>query len=336
MLQHVLQRLSVGVVFYWFEGDEHMLKKFLFRWGTGAFACGCLLLGGGGESRAGVISGPTEVDKFSSSFDEYLFLMPAYTGLLDEVKVRTQGGDFPGSLSTVIRELNAVNGFYGTDTIDTEFQSMHLKGSVTQSSVPLFVGPPPVPVHFKVGQGNGFRPGLTRSPGQVAEIPNPPPPPFAPFPPPNGALDEFPAHSVFDLFIDVWVDINFDDFVDNGEVLRNYDQSLRMQNDFLTGFPPGGTGVDIYTTAGWVDIADPLLGEFGADVFTSRINFYVVNPDGTNSGLLAAQLDPTLLNQHIVPEPTSMAVFGGLMLLPFRRRLREAAGRAKSLFGSAS
>lgn len=331
MLQQVLQRLSVGLLFSWFEGDEHMLKKFLYRWGTGAFACGCLLLMGGGESQAGVISGPTEVDKFSSSFDEYLFLLPAYTGLLSETKVRTQGSDFPGSLSTVIRELNAVNGFFGTDTIDTEFQSMHLRGSVTE---PNWLSG--LPVHFRVGQDNGFRPGLTRSPGQVAEIPNPPPPPYAPFPPPNGALDEFPAHSVFDLFIDVWVDINVDDIVDDGEVLRNYDQSLRMRNDFLTGFPPGASGVDIYNTAGWVDISDPFLGEFGAAVSNSRINFYVVNPDGTNSGFLAAQLDPTLLNQHIVPEPTSMAVFGGLMLLPFRRRLRNAALRAKSLFGSAT
>ena len=169
-------------------------------------------------------------------------------------------------------------------------------------------------MQFKVGQGTGFRPGLGRSPGQVAENAGPL----------NGQLDVFPANSVFDLFIDVWVDVNTDGLVDNGEVLRNFDQSLRMANPTLSGFPPGQLNLDVYTSVGWVDVNDLLLGEFGANVNTSRINFYVVNPDGTNSNFLAAQLDPLASHAHTVtPEPTSMVLFGGLMVMPILRRFRK-------------
>jgi hypothetical protein len=265
------------------------------------------------KSEAAVMTPPFANDTFSSCFREYLYLLPAYTGQPNEVLVETYGCDFPNTLSTVRREINAFSGFFGTDTVNTEFISMHLAGSVVTPGA--FFGKP---VQFKVGQGTGFRPGLGRSPGQVAENA---------MTPLNGQLDVFPANSVFDMFLDVWVDVNVDNSVQDGEVLRNYDQSLRMANPMLSGFPPGQFVLDVYTSVGWVGLNDPKLGEFGATVNTSRINFYVVNPDGTNSNFLAAQLDPTLLNQHIVPppvpEPTSIVLFGGLMVMPILRRFSK-------------
>jgi hypothetical protein len=226
----------------------------------------------------------------------------------NEVLIRVKGSDFPGTSTTVRREVNATPGFFGTDTVDTEFQSMHLAGGVV---TPAFFG---TPVQFKVGQGTGFRSGLGRSPGQVAENAGPL----------NGQVDVFPANSQFDLFLDVWVDVNTDGLVDNGEVLRNYDQSLRMANPTLNGFPPP-VG-DFYELIGWVGPSDPQLGEFGAFVNTSRINFYVVNPDGTNSNILAAQIDPIDADcphtHTITPEPTSIVLFGGLMIMPILRRMR--------------
>ena len=287
-----------------------MLRKFLRVFGIGALICGGMLSLPCSKSEAAVMTPPFATDTFSSCFSEYLYLLPAYTGQPNEVLVATYGCDFPNTLSTVRREINAFSGFFGTDTVNTEFISMHLAGSVVTPGA--FFGKP---VQFKVGQGTGFRPGLGRSPGQVAENAGPP----------NGQLDVFPSNSVFDLFLDVWVDINVDDLVQDGEVLRNFDQSLRMANPTLSGFPPGQFNLDVYTSVGWVDVNDLLLGEFGANVNTSRIDFYVVNPDGTNSNFLAAQLDPTLLNEHIVPpvpEPTSIVLFGGLMIMPILRRMR--------------
>jgi hypothetical protein len=288
-----------------------MLRKYLSFFGVGALVCGGMLSLICSKSEAAVMTPPFATDTFPSCFSEYLYLKPAYTGLPTEVLVETYGCDFPGTLSTVRREINAFSGFFGTDTVNTEFISMHLAGSVVTPGA--FFG---IPVQFKVGQGTGFRPGLGRSPGQVAENA---------LTPTNGQLDVFPANSVFDLFLDVWVDVNTDGLVDNGEVLRNFDQSLRMANPTLSGFPPGQLNLDVYTSVGWVDVNDLLLGEFGANVNTSRIDFYIVNPDGTNSNFVAAQLDPTLLNQHLVPpvpEPTSMVLFGGLMVMPILRRFR--------------
>jgi hypothetical protein len=260
------------------------------------------------KSEAAVMTPPFANDTFLSSFDVCLYLVPSYIMQPNEVLVRVKGSDFPGTSTTVRREVNATPGFFGTDTVDTEFQSMHLAGGVV---TPAFFG---TPVQFKVGQGTGFRPGLGRSPGQVAENAGPL----------NGQLDVFPANSVFDLFLDIWVDVDSDGLVEDGEVLRNYDQSLRMANPTFSGFPPIG---DVYKTLGWVDVNDPKLGEFGFPlpvVNTSRINFYVVNLDGTNSNVLAAQLDPLASHSHTVtPEPTSMVLFGGLMVMPILRRFRR-------------
>jgi hypothetical protein len=252
---------------------------------------------------------PFATDTFPSSFKVSMYLQPGYSGLPQEVLFSAAGSDFPGTSTNVRREVNATAGFFGTDTVNTEFVSMHLAGGVVTPGA--FFG---TPVQFKVGQGTGFRPGLGRSPGQVAENAGPL----------NGQLDVFPANSVFDLFLDVWVDINVDDLVQDGEVLRNYDQSLRMANPTLNGFPPP-VG-DFYELIGWVDPSDPKLGEFGAIVNTSRINFYVVNPDGTNSNILAAQIDPIDADcphtHTITPEPTSIVLFGGLMIMPILRRMR--------------
>ena len=287
-----------------------MLRKYLRFFGVGALVCGLMMSFVGSKSDAAVMTPPFATDTFLSAFDVCLFLQPAYTGLGSEVEIGARGTEFPGTSTTVCREVNATPGFFGTDTVNTEFQSMHLAGDVVTPGA--FFG---TPVQFKVGQGNGFRPGLGRSPGQVAEKAGPL----------NGQLDVFPANSLFDLFLDVWVDVNTDGLVDNGEVLRNYDQSIRMANPTLNGFPPP-VG-DFYELIGSVDPSNPKLGEFGAIVNTSRINFYVVNPDGTNSNILAAQIDPIdpdCPHTHtITPEPTSMVLFGGLMIMPILRGFRR-------------
>jgi hypothetical protein len=284
-----------------------MLRKYLSFFGIGALVCGGMLSLPCSKSEAAVMTPPFATDTFLSDFGVSFYLQPGYSGLPQEVLVSAAGSDFPGTSTTVRREVNATAGFFGTDTVNTEFQSMHLAGGVVTPGA--FFG---TPVQFKVGQGTGFRPGLGRSPGQVAENTGPL----------NGQLDVFPANSVFDLFFDVWVDINVDNLVQDGEVLRNYDQALRMANPTLRGFPPPAG--DVYKSLGWVDLSDSKLGEFGANVYTSRINFYVVNPDGTNSNFLAAQLDPLASHKHtITPEPTSMVLFGGLMVMPILRRFRR-------------
>lgn len=286
-----------------------MLRKYLRFFGVGALVCGLMMSFVGSKSDAAVMTPPFATDTFLSDFDVCLYLHPSYIMQPNEVLIRVKGSDFPGTSTTVRREVNATPGFFGTDTVNTEFQSMHLAGGVVTPGA--FFG---TPVQFKVGQGTGFRPGLGRSPGQVAENAGPL----------NGQLDVFPANSVFDLFLDVWVDVNTDGLVDNGEVLRNFDQSLRMANPTLNGFPPP-VG-DFYELIGWGDPSDPKPGEFGAIVNTSRINFYVVNPDGTNSNILAAQIDPIDDCPHthtITPEPTSMVLFGGLMVMPILRGFRR-------------
>jgi hypothetical protein len=288
-----------------------MLRKFLRVFGIGALVCGGMMSFVDSKSDAAVLTGPTDVDTFPSSFTEFLYLQPVFTGQSTEVLVEIFGIDFPGTMSRVRRELNATPGSFGTDTIDTLYESMHLVGSVEPPSA--YTG---MPVQVKVGQGTGFLPLLGRSPGQIAEYAGPQ----------NGQLDVFPANSVFDMFLDVWVDIDTDGLVDNGEVLRNFDQSLRMVNSTFSGIPPSSIpGVyDIYSVAGWVGLNDSKLGEFGATVDTSRINFYIVNSDGTNSGTVGAQLDSAFPSIHTVtPEPTSMVLFGGLMVMPILRRFRR-------------
>ena len=288
-----------------------MLRKYLRFFGVGALVCGWMMSFVGSKSEAAVLIGPTAVDEFPSSFTEFLYLQPVFTGQGGEVLVEIFGSDFLNTKSRVRRELDATSGFFGTDTIDTLYESMHLVGGVEPPSA--YSG---IPVQVKVGQNNGFRPGLGLSPGQVAEYALPR----------NGKLDVFPANSVFDMFLDIWVDKDTDGLVDNGEVLRNYDQSLRMENLTFSGIPPSSIpGVyDMYSVAGWVGLSDPLLGQFGAmPDTTSRINFYIVDSDGSNSGTVGAQLGFEFPSTHTVtPEPTSMALFGGLMIVPIWRKLR--------------
>ena len=288
-----------------------MLRKYLRFFGVGALVCGWMMSFVGSKSEAAVLIGPTAVDEFPSSFTEFLYLQPVFTGQGGEVLVEIFGSDFLNTKSRVRRELDATSGFFGTDTIDTLYESMHLVGGVEPPSA--YSG---IPVQVKVGQNNGFRPGLGLSPGQVAEYALPR----------NGKLDVFPANSVFDMFLDIWVDKDTDGLVDNGEVLRNYDQSLRMENLTFSGIPPSSIpGVyDMYSVTGWVGLFDPLLGQFGAvPTTTSRINFYIVDSDGSNSGTVGAQLGFEFPSTHTVtPEPTSMALFGGLMIVPIWRKLR--------------
>ena len=288
-----------------------MLRKYLRFFGVGALVCGWMMSFVGSKSEAAVLIGPTAVDEFPSSFTEFLYLQPVFTGQGGEVLVEIFGSDFLNTKSRVRRELDATSGFFGTDTIDTLYESMHLVGGVEPPSA--YSG---IPVQVKVGQNNGFRPGLGLSPGQVAEYALPR----------NGKLDVFPANSVFDMFLDIWVDKDTDGLVDDGEVLRNYDRSLRMENSTFSGIPPSSIpGVyDMYSVAGWVGLSDPLLGQFGAmPDTTSRINFYIVDSDGSNSGTVGAQLGFEFPSTHTVtPEPTSMALFGGLMIVPIWRKLR--------------
>jgi hypothetical protein len=262
------------------------------------------------KSDAAVMTPPFATDTFSSSFNVSLYLQPGCFGLPQEVLVSAVGSEFPGTSTTVLREINAFTGYCGTDTVNTMFVSMHLSGGVVTPGA--FYG---TPVHFKVGQNNGFRPGLGLSPGQVAENIGTPT---------NGLIDVFPTKSLFDLFLDIWVDVDSDGLVEDGEVLRNYDQSLRMENPTLHGFPPPAG--DYYTSKGWTGYNNSFLGEFSApsNLATSRINFYVVNPDGSNSNCIAAQLDPLASDTHTVtPEPTSMVLFGGLMVMPILRKFRK-------------
>ena len=288
-----------------------MLRKYLRFFGVGALVCGWMMSFVGSKSEAAVLIGPTAVDEFPSSFTEFLYLQPVFTGQGGEVLVEIFGSDFLNTKSRVRRELDATSGFFGTDTIDTLYESMHLVGGVEPPSA--YSG---IPVQVKVGQNNGFRPGLGLSPGQVAEYALPR----------NGKLDVFPANSVFDMFLDIWVDKDTDGLVDDGEVLRNYDRSLRMENSTFSGIPPSSIpGVyDMYSVTGWVGLFDPLLGQFGAvPTTTSRINFYIVDSDGSNSGTVGAQLGFEFPSTHTVtPEPTSMALFGGLMIVPIWRKLR--------------
>jgi hypothetical protein len=287
-----------------------MLRKYLSFFGIGALVCGGMLSLSCSKSEAAVMTPPFATDTFHSGFEMSIFLQPTYTGLPFEVEVTAFGVDAPGTVSTVLREVNAFSGYFGTDTINTEFISMHLAGSVVSSGA--FFG---TPVQFKVGQNNGFLPGLGRSPGQVAENIGTPL---------NGLLDVLPAKSIFDLCVDVWVDINLDGVVDIGEVMRNFNQFLRMKDDTLQQFPP--LVGDSYISEGWLGKNDLLAGEFGplAMVQTSRIDFFVVDPDGTNSGILAFKLDPLASHKHtITPEPTSMVLFGGLMVMPILRRFRR-------------
>ena len=153
-----------------------MLRKFLRFFGVGAFVCGLMMSFVGSKSDAAVMTPPFATDTFLSDFDVCLHLHPSYIMQQNEVLVRVKGSDFPGTSTTVRREVNATPGFFGTDTVNTEFQSMHLAGGVVTPGA--FFG---TPVQFKVGQGTGFRPGLGRSPGQVAENAGPL----------NGQLDVF-------------------------------------------------------------------------------------------------------------------------------------------------
>ena len=108
-----------------------------------------------------------------------------------------------------------------------------------------------------------------------------------------------------------------------------------MRNMTLDSLPPQLDGTDPYISEEIVDAIDPNIGMFNATAFvTGPLDLYVVNLDGTNSGQVHATLDPNGGHVHtpIVPEPTSVAIFGigalGMVGMGIRRR-RD--GRAMTL-----
>lgn len=176
------------------------------------------------------------------------------------------------------------------------------------------------PVEIRAGENNGFFTGLEASTGQIREPAGPTP---------DGEINQPIAvsDSFFDVFFDIWVDINDDSMVDVGEVVRNFDDALRMENiqPLPTLPPPLGTD---YESIGKVDANDPNLGTFAATVILNEVlDLKVVFLDGF-AGEIHAQLDPEGGHTHsIIPLPAALPLFGtGSGILGFLgwRRRRQA------------
>ena len=256
------------------------------------------------NANAAPVVPPLFVDNLSSSSFISLTLLPAWTTLPGNVVA-------PLSLTgpTIIhREVNATG---SPETINTEIVEMDLVGTGLGFDVEV-----------RAGAGNGFFPGLAASTGQIRE---------------TGAgtvanqidLPIAPTDSFFDVFFDIWVDIDSDGITDVGEVVRNFDAALRMENiqPLPTLPPPPGTD---YQSVGKVLLTDLNLGTFAALVLNETINLNVVLADGSNSGSLHASLDPSGGHTHsIIPIPAAFPLFGtGLGILGFlgwRRRQKAQA-----------
>ena len=132
-------------------------------------------------------------------------------------------------------------------------------------------------VTVRVGEGNGFFPGLPRSGGQIQDIGGSP----------DGSID-FPANSIFDVFFDVWIDLNGNNVPDLFEVMRNFEGAVRLVNDSLTDAPPKPL-IDAYTGQQVVDMLDPNVGMLNATMLTPLpVDLNVVLQDGTQDSLVAA------------------------------------------------
>ena len=253
-------------------------------------ALGFLVALSSSPARAGVIDAPFVVDSFPSRLDLSLSLLPAWTGLPGPVPASTS---LFGSPTIIHREVSPFVQA-GLDTIDVEIVSMSLTGTV-----PTLLGLRPVEV--RVGAGNGFFPGLLRSGGQVQDKAGPP----------DGVI-QFDANSIFDVFFDIWVDLNNDTIVNVGEVLRNFSHAVHMTNFALSSLPPALDGSDPYVGNGRVLAGDPNIGMFGAVVEPQPVDLFVVFPDGSAGGRHAVALSVT----HVpTPEIDGGAAVSALALL---------------------
>jgi hypothetical protein len=287
-----------------------MNSKSIFR----NFVTAVFLLSGGVSASAGVVNGAFATDSFPSSFNYTVTALPAFTGLGGNVNV----GLIAQGTTTVDREINAFIQ-NGVDTIDTQITSSSAPGTTIS-------GIPGLQTQIWIGNDPN-RPGLSgihavpiagalTSNGQVQENTGTPI---------NGQLNVFPAKSIFDVFFDVWIDKDNNGVVNSGEILRNFNQALRVQNLSLDALPPKLDLTDPYTLAGWVALADPLIGSFGATVNTSLINLFVVNNDGTNSGVIGATIDPNIPSTHTPnPEPASLSLIAtAVSILGYRHWRRK-------------
>ncbi len=265
------------------------------------------------HARAGVIDAPFLFDSFSSIGDVRLSVLPAWTGLPAPIPV-------PLILTgpTVVQRETSPFVQDGRDTIDTEIVSMALTGTA-----PL-PGGPIVDVELRAGAGNGIAGGLSRSGGQVQDQAGSP----------QDFVIDFPAVSVFDVFFDVWIDLNNDTIPDPGEILRNSD-ALRMSQPNLTALPPlPGTQ---YVSQDIVSAGDPNIGMFNATTFVpGLLELFPVDLDGNVLSIAPhALIDPNGGHTHTVPEPGTLAILGlglaglglrglGLTGLGFARRRKAA------------
>ena len=271
---------------------------------VGLIAFAAIFLGSGtAQAVRGIIDGPILVDPF-----------PSRASL--EVLLGDPSKDPPQRIKlvgpTVIhREKNAEpSGPAVTDTVDTEIVSMHLKGSVG-----------PLQIELKAGEDSGFLPGLNKSGGRIEEDSSATENDAIDIPPPIP-----PANSFFDVFFDVWVDQDFGNDVDVGEVFRPAN-ALRMENQQPLQQLPPQPGVD-YVSTGMVEPDDPDLYLFDANVLSGDLALFPVQNDGSLGTTAAGFLPNTEDGTHVhtvLPEPTTitltgLALVGLLVVFQVRRR----------------
>jgi hypothetical protein len=204
--------------------------------------------------------------------------------------------------TTTVRSELPSNAFTqnGLDTMDTAMESLILNGTALGYNVSI-----------RAGAGNGYFQGLSETHGQVQDHA---------ISPLDGNID-FQANSFFDVFFDLWIDFDIDGIAETGEVLRNFDEAMRMQNTALDSIPPTPYQ-DTYSLAGIVLSNDPNIGTFNAAVWPvppSTVDLYWVAPDGSKaSPEVAAMMRYPGISHDPVPDgglPAGMLVcLFGLLL----------------------